>query len=75
MSTRKQALKVIKENGGEIDWHVSYITATEKHICVDAPEGGMWVSSGAESFVISWYCGPASEFWDEVIFMAERGVA
>ena len=75
MSTRKQALKMIEKHGGEIDWDVSYITAFEKHICVDAPEGTMWRSSSAECFVISWHCGSASEFWDEVIYMAKIGVA
>jgi hypothetical protein len=73
MATRKQALKVIEEFGGEVDWDVSYITATNKHICVDAPEGKLWTSSAAESFVVSWYCGPASEFWDEVIYLANNG--
>lgn len=73
MATRKQALKVIEKFGGEVDWDVSYITATGKHICVDAPEGKLWISSAAESFVVSWYCGPASEFWDEVIYLAKNG--
>lgn len=73
MSTRQQALKVIKQHGGEVDWDVSYITATDKHICVDAPDGALWISSEAESFVVSWYCGPASEFWDEVISRASMG--
>lgn len=75
MATRKQALNIIAQHGGEIDWDVSYITAHDKHICVDAPDGLMWDSSQAESFVINWHSGSTSEFWDEVIDMAEAGVA
>lgn len=75
MATRKQALSIIAQQGGEVDWDVSEITAHEKSICVDAPEGLMWNSSAAESFVIRWYSGPATEFWDEVIYMAESGAA
>ena len=75
MATRKQALMAIKKHGGEVDWGVTNITSTDKHICVDAPNGMMWNSSQAESFVINWYSGPASEFWDEVINMADEGAA
>jgi len=75
MATRKQALAAIAKQGGTVDWDVSYITAYDKHVCVDAPDGLMWHSSQAESFVINWYSGSASEFWDEVIDMAEAGAA
>jgi len=73
MATKKQAMSEIVKQGGQVDWDVSYITATDKHICVDAPNRKIWDSSGAESFVIHWYSGPAAEFWDEVISMAECG--
>lgn len=75
MATRKQAMAVIEQHGGEVDWDVTIITATDKHICVDAPKGQMWNSSVAESFVVSWHAGPASEFWDEVIQLANEGTA
>ena len=75
MATRKQALAAIKQQGGEVDWDVTNITATDKYICVDAPEGMVWDSSQAESFVVWWYCGPAAEFWDEVIEFANQGAA
>jgi hypothetical protein len=75
MATRKQALAAIAKQGGTVDWDVSYITTHDKHICVDAPDGLMWDSSQSESFVINWYSGSASEFWDEVIDMAEAGAA
>ena len=75
MATRKQALAVIEQHGGEVDWDVTNITATDKYICVDAPEGMTWDSSQAESFVVWWYCGPAAEFWDEVIEFANQGAA
>lgn len=75
MATRKQALTLIEQRGGEVDWDISHITAHEKSICVDAPEGHLWNSSQAESFVIRWCSGSADEFWDEVIRMAEGGSA
>ena len=74
MATKFQALKAIKSVGGSIDWEVSSITATEKTITVDAPSGYCWDSSGAECFCISWYSGPASEFWDEVIERVRFGL-
>lgn len=74
MATKQQALKQIQAMGGSVDWNVSNITATEKAITVDAPSGYCWDSSGAECFCISWYGGPASEFWDEVIEQASFGV-
>lgn len=75
MATRKQALAVIEQRGGEVDWDVTSITTTDKHICVDAPEGTTWNASQAGSFVVSWYVGPAGEFWDEVIDLANQGAA
>jgi hypothetical protein len=75
MATRKQALSVINQHGGEVDWDVTSITTTDKHICVDAPNGTTWNSSQAESFVVSWYVGPSAEFWDEVIDLANQGAA
>ena len=74
MATKRQALKQILAMGGSVDWNVSNITATEKTITVDAPSGYCWDSSGAECFCISWYSGPVSEFWDEVIEQARFGV-
>lgn len=75
MATRQQALHVIADQGGLVDWDVSYITAFDKHICVDAPDGQMWNANSAECFVINWYSGPAHEFWDEVIAMAADGAS
>ena len=74
MSTKSRALKVIEAAGGSVDWNVSEITGTEKVITVDAPSGFCWASSGAECFCISWYSGPASEFWDEVIEKVRFGL-
>lgn len=75
MATRKQALDLIAKHGGEVDWSVSYITTREKHICVDAPDGHLWHSSVAPCFVVHWYGGPSSEFWDEVIALTVSGSA
>lgn len=74
MATCKQALAIIEQHGGGVDWDVTSITTTDKHICVDAPEGMIWDASEAESFVVSWHSGPTSEFWDEVIQLANEGV-
>ncbi len=75
MATRKQALAAIAAQGGEVDWDVSQIDAYTKHICVDAPEGFLWDVSQAECFVISWYSGAASDFWDEVLSVATTGIS
>ncbi|MBT60409.1 MAG: hypothetical protein CMA63_02505 [Euryarchaeota archaeon] len=75
MATRQQALRAIELAGGTVDWNVSSFRGTEKVITVDAPSGYCWDSSGAECFCISWYSGPASEFWDEVIERVQFGVA
>ena len=74
MSNRREAIRVIEAFGGSVDWDVSSITATEKTITVDAPSGYCWDSSGAGCFCISWYSGPASEFWDEVIERVRFGL-
>jgi hypothetical protein len=74
VATKAQAIRAVKAVGGSIDWNVSEITATEKAITVDAPSGYCWDSSGAECFCISWHCGPASDFWDEVIERVRFGL-
>jgi len=74
MATRQQALRAIELAGGTVDWNVSGFTGLQKVITVDAPSGYCWDSSGAECFCISWYSGPASEFWDEVIERVQFGV-
>ena len=74
MATKQQAIRVVEAVGGSIDWNVSEVSGTEKVITVDAPSGYCWDSSGAECFCISWYSGPASEFWDEVIDHARFGL-
>ncbi len=74
MATRQQALRAIELAGGTVDWNVSGFTGLQKVITVDAPSGYCWDSSGAECFCISWYSGPASEFWDEVIEHVQFGV-
>ena len=74
MASKKQALAVIAQHGGMVDWDFTHITSGEKHICVDAPAGHYWCGSEAETFTVSWYSGPATEFWDEVIEYASWGV-
>lgn len=74
MSNRQKAIKVIRAAGGSVDWGVSFVTGREKVITVDAPSGYCWASSGAECFCISWYSGPSSEFWDEVIDRVRFGL-
>ena len=74
MATKYQALRAIELVGGSVDWNVSEITSTEKVITVDAPAGLCWSSSGSSCFCISWYSGPASEFWDEVIEKVRFGL-
>ena len=77
MSTKARALKVIEATGGSVDWNVSEVAGSDakaKVVTVDAPEGYCWSHNGAECFVISWYSGPASEFWDEVIERVRYGI-
>ena len=74
MATKQQAIAAVQQHGGEIDWDVSYINRGDKSIVVDAPAGYYWSISEAETFSITWYGGPASEFWDEVIECASWGV-
>ena len=73
MATRKQALRAIAKAGGTVDWGVSYVTPYDKHICVDAPDGLTWSVSQAQCFVINWYSGSASDFWEEVVSVANAG--
>lgn len=73
MATKAQAVKAVEAAGGSIDWNVSEITATEKVITVDAPEGSVWQFNGSECICLAWHSGPASEFWDEVIDAVEFG--
>ena len=73
MATKAQAVRAVEAAGGSIDWNVSEITATEKVITVDAPEGSVWSFNGSECICLAWHCGPASEFWDEVIDAVEFG--
>jgi hypothetical protein len=73
MATKAQAVKAVEAAGGSIDWNVSEITATEKVITVDAPEGSVWQFNGSECICLAWHSGPASELWDEVIDAVEFG--
>lgn len=74
MATKAQAVKAIQAVGGSIDWDVSEITSLEKVITVDAPEGFVWQFNGCECLCVSWYSGPASEFWSEIIDAVQYGV-
>ena len=74
MATKQQAIAEVQKNGEEIDWAYSYLKKKKKAITVDAPAGYYWSISQAETFSITWYGGPASEFWDEVIECASWGV-
>lgn len=74
MATRNQALKIIENFGGEVDWGVSEITSREKSITIDAPEGSEWIFSGCSSIAMFWHSGSAGEFWDEVIDAVEYGI-
>jgi len=67
MATKQQAINAVRTLGGSIDWTNSNITRLDKYIIVDAPDGYIWVSSDANVIVITWYCGPVSEFYDQVI--------
>ena len=49
MATKAQAVRAVGAAGGSIDWNVSEITATEKVITVDAPEGSVWAFNGSEA--------------------------
>jgi len=68
MATKQKALQAIAAFGGEVDWEVTEITSRDKHIVIDAPEGFIWDYTECSVISISWYCGPAAEFWDEVIY-------
>jgi len=73
MASKKQAEKAISEHGGLIDWGVSFVSGSEKHVVIDAPVGRLWDYSESGAIVISWYCGSAGEFWDEVIAVVSSG--
>ena len=74
MATKAQAVKAIEAVGGSIDWDVSEVTASEKVITVDAPDGFVWQFNGCECVCLAWYSGSASEFWDEVVDAVAYGV-
>jgi|DEB0MinimDraft_6_1074348.scaffolds.fasta_scaffold65129_4 hypothetical protein len=67
MATKQQAMAAVKAFNGSIDWRNSDITRLDKYIIIDAPDGYIWDASGADVIVINWYCGPAAEFYDQVI--------
>ena len=60
MATKAQAVKAIEAVGGSIDWDVSGVTASEKVITVDAPDGFVWQFNGCECVCLAWYSGSAS---------------
>jgi len=74
MATKAKALEAIAAFNGEVDWDVTEIGPREKHIVIDAPEGFIWDYTECSVICISWYCGSASEFWDEVIYEVLCGV-
>ena len=39
MATKQKAVQAVEAFGGEIDWANSYVTADQKYIIIDAPEG------------------------------------
>ena len=71
---RQTALSEIAMFGGTVDWDCSEITARDKSILIDAPDGYVWSSNGSPVISIHWYGGAASEFWDEVIDQVQDGV-
>jgi len=73
MATKQKAVQAVEAFGGEIDWANSYVTADQKYIIIDAPEGHIWDATEAATITISWFCGSASEFWDEVIDLVLSG--
>ena len=74
MASKQQALAVINQQGGAVDWDYTYITRGQKDICIDAPAGYYWAASQAEVLCISWYSGSASDFWGEVLDEANEGL-
>ena len=78
MATRKQVEAEVAKHGGSIDWGVSYVTGSEKHVCIDAPDGYEWISNGCNVSVEDWphyACmdTTAADFWDEVLSRVEDG--
>lgn len=67
MANKAKATKIIAAHGGAIDWDVSFVSSGEKSVLVDAPDGHIWDYSASGVIAVTWYCGSASDFWDEVI--------
>ena len=67
MATREQLKKAVAAFGGSIDWENSYVAPSEKYLIIDAPDGHIWDDSESSVIVMSWYSGPANEFYDEAI--------
>ena len=78
MATRKQVETEVAKHGGSIDWGVSYVTGSEKHVCIDAPDGHEWNNNGCTVIVEDWYHSTcedttAADFWAEVLSMVKDG--
>ena len=73
MATKAQAIKAVQAFGGSIDWENSTITSSDKYIIIDAPEGYVWDASESSVLCLNFYCGSASDFWDEVIDLVLSG--
>ena len=74
MATRKQLMAAVKAFGGDIDWHNSSITPTDKYIIIDAPKGFKWSASDCSVLCSSWYCGATAEFYDDVLELINEGL-
>lgn len=74
MATKTQLKAAVSKFGGSVDWENSYISPSEKHLIVDAPEGKLWADSESSVIVVSWYCGSAPEFYEEAIERVEEGL-
>ena len=74
MATKTQLNKAVAKFGGSIDWESSYITHDDKYIIIDAPDGKLWADSEASCICVSFYCGPASDFYDEAIARVNEGL-
>ncbi len=74
MATKKQAMQIIAELDGLVDWTVSEITAADKTITIDAPKGKIWNASGCSIICEGWMSGSASDFWDLIICEVNCGL-
>jgi len=74
MATKAQLTAAVASIGASIDWENSYISPTEKYMIIDAPNGELWVDSESNVIVQSWYSGPASEFYEEILERVEEGL-